>query len=507
MKFHRYFGLFCLLAVTLFFTVIGLSRLRADNQYITVCQDGSCDYATIQQAVENAPPGSHVLVAAGTYTEQLAISQTLTIQGENVKTTQVNGNFAGTTVYVGPGTTVTLTQISISQGIGTIVDDKRIGGGLLNKGQLYLHDVSIADNSVNSSPDQHAVGGGIYNHCAQDSCGQLWITNSILHNNIVRGGLGGRGLGAAIYNACHDETNCATAIIRYTTILSNHARGGDGDPTPAGFAAGGGISNEGTLTITHSLVENNSVRGGLPYCPTPYCASVAYGGGIHSTGSLWLEKTTVANNSNFSFNGSGGLHAGPGSVTILENCTVSGNNGNYGGGIYNRGQMSIAFCTITQNMVGGFPPNDGYGGGIHNDFYNTEPIYLLGTIVADNLAPVASGGQHPDCFGLVESSGYNLIGEPSYYCNFQDDTTSILEVSPQLRSLAMNGGPTPTHAPVVSSPVLNKISEAICPDTDQRDLLRPYNSQGYGFPKCDIGSFEQQHIWRQYLPVILVDFE
>jgi parallel beta-helix repeat protein len=53
----------------------------AKTYYVGTCKPGKADYTTIQEAVTGVPPGSTINVCAGTYPEQVAILQPLTLQG------------------------------------------------------------------------------------------------------------------------------------------------------------------------------------------------------------------------------------------------------------------------------------------------------------------------------------------------------------------------------------------------------------------------------------------
>jgi len=54
-----------------------------------------------------------------------------------------------------------------------------------------------------------------------------------------------------------------------------------------------------------------------------------------------------------------------------------------------------------------------------------------------------------------------------------------------LGPLGDNGGPTPTHALLPSSPAIDAADPALCPATDQRGVARPQGAA------CDVGSFER----------------
>lgn len=53
----------------------------ADDDTVTVCQDGSCDRGTIQAGINNADPGDRVVVSDGTYTEQITIDKSIALVG------------------------------------------------------------------------------------------------------------------------------------------------------------------------------------------------------------------------------------------------------------------------------------------------------------------------------------------------------------------------------------------------------------------------------------------
>jgi predicted outer membrane repeat protein len=229
-------------------------------------------------------------------------------------------------------------------------------------------------------------------------------------------------------------------------------------------STGGGILNNGALTVINSTLSGNS--------------ATSYGGGILNNGTLAVINSTLSGNSATTYGG-GIFNLG---VLTVVNVTLSGNSANYGGGIYadglDGGTLNVSFTTLSGNSASTL------GGAIY--FYYTPSAT---TIKSSILANTSSGG---NCYaegGTVTSAGFNLSDDPS--CPFQitdfNNTPAGLDPS----GLKNNGGPTPTIALLATSAALDLIPTNACSDvagnlvtTDQRGITRP---QG---PACDAGAFE-----------------
>ena len=185
----------------------------------------------------------------------------------------------------------------------------------------------------------------------------------------------------------------------------------------------------------------------------------------------------------------------------LRNTTVSGNRaftngfavGGTGGGLYNGGAMTLSNVTVSDNEAVGI--DGGTGGGIFNDtrFSRDAVVTIRNTIVAGNRSDVAGA----DCFGTLQSQGYNLIQAPDG-CTLAGVTTgNRLNVDALLGPLQDNGGPTPTHALLAGSPALDAGNPATpgsgpsaCEAADQRGVSRPQDGDADGSVRCDIGAVE-----------------
>jgi hypothetical protein len=86
----------------------------------------------------------------------------------------------------------------------------------------------------------------------------------------------------------------------------------------------------------------------------------------------------------------------------------------------------------------------------------------------------------------ITTQGFNLVEDPNG-CISNPGPTDVVDQSPQLGPLTLQGGPTPTMAIPTTSPAFDVIPPDQCVKPfDQRGVPRP---QG---PRCDIGAFEAQ---------------
>ena len=159
----------------------------------------------------------------------------------------------------------------------------------------------------------------------------------------------------------------------------------------AGNFGGGGISNNGTLTISNCTISGNSTGAG---------------GGISSGGPLIITNSTFSGNMATGNGSNGGAIFNVRALTIT-NSTISGNfasNGN-GGGLYTS-TLDPTTVTITNSTISG---NSAFrGGGVYN---NGGTVNTKNTIIALNTANFTTFS--PDVSGTLTSQGYNLIGNNS----------------------------------------------------------------------------------------------
>jgi hypothetical protein len=161
------------------------------------------------------------------------------------------------------------------------------------------------------------------------------------------------------------------------------------------------------------------------------------------------------------------------------------------------GDALLENCTVTGNIADSDSNGTGDGGGV---MQADGTLRLANTIVAGNTD---TGGQNPDIAGLILSYGYNLVGSVGTtawsgnttgdrYGDPNNTTTpnagaleSPTAIDPQLGPLQYNGGSTPTHDPLLGSPVINNGDPATTVTVDQRGVPRPF------YQDFDIGAVER----------------
>ena len=258
--------------------------------------------------------------------------------------------------------------------------------------------------------------------------------------------------------------NRGTLVVRDSTLRQNQS----------GYQ-GGAINNRGSLNVFNSRFLDNyaDYEGGGIELNYPGSALITnsyfarntsgYEGGAISVGTvtrgrvdLSLTDSTLANNS-ADYSG-GGIDIDGQAVVEVINTTISGNHARYeGGGIAVTGRLELLNTTITNNSSS------------HGAAVNVSTAVRFGAAAARNS--IVHGG----------ISGEN---------RFTDLGHNLINVDPQLRPLADNGGPTPTHALLPRSPAIDAGDNADAPPMDQRGFPRITDGDGDGAATIDIGAFE-----------------
>jgi len=421
-------------------------------------------FETIQEGIDAALDGDTVIVAEGTYLENIhfkgkniILTSTDPLDPDVVATTIVDGGQAGSVVTF-DGTedeTCLLSGFTIRNGKGGS------GGGICGRTQEKRTEATIENNIIRANQADHGAGlaycnglirgntisentstsdgGGVYrcggdiqknaisDNTAGSDGGGLSECNGAVENNSISGNSAG-GHGGGLFG-------CG-GTIRDNTISQNTARGDgaglfgcDGtiqnNMVSENWAdgSGGGLSQcDGTIQ-KNAIIGNSAERfgGGAAYCDglmdhNNITGNSAHGGGgLYDCGGTIQDNTITGNSAIHSLKVSygGGLYACNGTI---QNNVISGNSaGYYGGG--------LAFCggTIQNNLIAANNViGDGRGGGL---------AYCDGTMqnntIVGNSAGLGGGldfcfGEIRDCIiwgntATIQASQVGA-GRPTYSC-------------------------------------------------------------------------------------------
>lgn len=260
--------------------------------------------------VDAARDGDRLTVRGVCTSRGVVIAANLVLRGVGEDRAVLTARGEGRVLRVVSGTVAVLRRVKVTDGTA------QHGGAILNRGHLTLVDSIVQDSHASG-------GGGIFTR------GSLRLVGSVVRRNHAW-------YGAGIHVAE------GTARLRHSRVTGN---------TAVDQGPGGGILNDGTLTVVRTVIARNRVDFGG-------------GGGIDSSGMLSLVDSTVtANTAGFFDADFGG-----------------------GGGIQNSGWLSLAGSTVSGNSIGG--PAGG-GGGIFN---------WSGTVVLDEESAVMDNTPD-DCVG------------------------------------------------------------------------------------------------------------
>src|SRR6478752_7245690 len=196
----------CRILFATFLSAVCLIALSTQAATITVTNTNDSGSGSLRQAVADAfggdtinfnssLNGQTIMLTSG----ELLVNKSVTIGGPGANTLAVDANHTSRVFHIASGKTVTISGLSITNGLASTPILSYNGGGIYNDNATLT--VSSCTISGNSTPtDQFGSGGGITNY----GYGTMTIANSTLSGNTAQDGAG-------IYNYSGELTN-ATVI-------------------------------------------------------------------------------------------------------------------------------------------------------------------------------------------------------------------------------------------------------------------------------------------------------
>lgn len=408
------------------FVLVGLAtlvtagtRVALPANIITVINTNDSGPGSLRQALidandddtinfDSALNGQKITLTSG----QLNVDKDLTISGPGANNLAVDGNAQSRVFYINPGKTVTISDLTITNGSG---------GGIVNSGLGGNATLAITNCTVSGNS-----GGGIGNFGRRGSA-TLTITNCTVSGNS----------GGGISTGC--LLGSATATITNCTVSDNFGRGIANNATYGGA----------TLTITNTTVSGNSGGG------------IANQNGQTATARVTVSNSTIS--SNWADSGGGIYNTACGccgsSIVTVRNSTISGNAAEHGGGIYNTcGDAELDSTILNANSPGenifgtvtslGYNVSSDDGGGYLNgpgDQINIDPL----------LGPLQDNGGPRFTHALLPDSPAINAGDPSFtpppdYDQRGPGFERVVNGRIDVGSFEIQSAPTPTPTATVT---------------------------------------------------------
>lgn len=467
-------------------------------------------FATIQEGIEAATEGDTVLVAEGTYYENInflgkpiTVASQYLMDGDESHTnnTIIDGSQpenpdlgSVVTFSSGEDTSSVLCGFTITGGTGYYLPPGggwpaiRAGGGIA----IDMAGPKIMNNHIlnNTAVIEEGMSDG-----AGISCGPpftpylLWLENNIIENNYSYSSYAPGAAGVSVFgpgmiinntitnNLCESDVfQCGPGglgcyygdvTVMNNIITNNKAYSHQNTPTLLGGIGGGAIFLMSTGTVKDNIIEHNRVKAAT--------GDTCFAGGVlveMCTPDLLLDANTIANNGfdgNFCYGG--GLAIWYGGAT-LHNNMIYGDSATYGGGI----------CMFDTSVVVG-------------------EVEILNNTIADNYATIGGKGlfshrtnatvmntifwnpDNPAVEEVMQEGGdlaitYSVVNEPfiSGEGNFYED--------PEFVDMFLSD-----YHLTQNSPCVNTGTDEEYPPFDFEGDVRPYLNTG-----IDIGADESPFI-------------
>ncbi|OEC87354.1 MULTISPECIES: beta strand repeat-containing protein [Methanobacterium] len=356
-----------LLSLTLLFCLNAVSAASGDAIYVNSSSGndswdgqsaaynsttGSGPKLSIKNATGTVNKGGIIHISNGQYAGKnntnVTIDKNMTIIGESLAGTIINGTDTSWIFHINSGITVTIHNLTLANGNSTT------GGAIENYGNLTATNCIFTGNTAGWDGTNTNYGGAINNQ------GTLTVNNCIFNNNSAR-------VGGAIYNSPDSTLNVNNSIFTDNT-----------------GKLGGAIYNHGSSTVKDStFTKNTAQRGGAIF-------NLNYDLLLNVDNCIFTDNDAA---SNFG----GAIYNNAGNVTVKDSTFTDNSALNKGGSVYNEGLFNVISCKFTGNTAD-------YGGAI----YNWDTLNIKGSTFTGNCAST-SGGAIYNIKGILNATNSTFM--------------------------------------------------------------------------------------------------
>ncbi len=333
---------------------------------ITVDLSGNGDYTSIQDAINNSDSGDSIIVKSGTYTENLLVNKSISIQSES-------GN---------PDNTVIMAADQEDDEIHVTADNVTICGfNITRENAPIVEDYSYHYSGIFVDSAENIL---IENNSLSNNCLGIFLeysNDNILTNNTM----------------CYIDTSIKIYESSRNTVINNNVF----------FSLVGiGVSSGGHNTLTNNSIEYCDYRG-IDIRSERYTATTGNSISFCDKGirvivadnSTFTDNTIVSNNCSFD-------------LYYLDYVTISDNNAsnNAHNGLY---MYDCRYSTIKNNIIS----NNSEFGMFIDSFSNFNLIYNNYLSNTNNANCVCS-----NTWNITKIAGTNIVGGPYLGGNFWAST-------------------------------------------------------------------------------------
>lgn len=393
------FASLTLILLFAFLKSASIMPVEATPRTWTVDDDGPADFAKIQDAINVASPYDTIQVAAGTYYEQLSITKhNLTIVGENLSNTVIDGNGGGWVIFLSANN-VTITGFTVQNGSFFGINMRQSSNCTISGNKITSNEndgLYVWSESNNNTISNNVINlNGEHGIKSDQSCSQNTIIDNLLAENEI---------GMLL-------SNCRRYVLRDNNLTGNIYNFGVFGSSPIEFVHDIDVSNVvDEKPIYYLIAKSNLVIDSLTFPDLGYLALV-------NSDNITVRNLNLANNYH-------GILLANTTGSLVEYVTASQN-------LYGIQLVFSSYNTVNRNLVqpnvegvtGIYLDNSKHNMLARNEIDSCEKgIYLI-SYSSDNtiIENKVSNNQYGSL--LQVSSSSNFIYHNSFINNTQQVTT------------------------------------------------------------------------------------